>query len=351
MLIGGFRKHVFADLRPYVCTFEECDLRLFADRHMWFNHELECHRAEWFCRFCSHPPFGSEARMKAHMGHQHGAFSSPNQIPLLIKASKQSVDHIPATACPLCDWDTALRGLNSHTPQNEKLVVTLEEFRRHLGTHMEQLALFALPRRYKDGEDNADSNEAAAMGHSDSQSRHLSRTETMSWKTVSSRGATFDKAVPDVSMSVVPNIGMQSGNVYPWSQQPLDMYNCFVKPFPIYGAAIGQVCTTEGDLCMQGGLTSGRYLEHNVSRIEIKGRSICHSIEADFPLWMRPSPRVGHAALLVGKNFIIFGGKIEYNYPTPDCDNVLYLFDTSKARLALCQSKTDLVRHRALVET
>ena len=48
---------------------------------------------------------------------------------------------------------------------------------------MEQLALFALPRSNKSEQNNnADSNEAAAMGCSDSQSRHLSRIEAMSWK-------------------------------------------------------------------------------------------------------------------------------------------------------------------------
>lgn len=76
---------------------------------------------------------------------------------------------------------------------------------------MEQLALFALPQSPNGGEESADSNEAAAMAHSDSQSRHLSRKETMSWKTVSNGEATFDKAVPDVSTNVVPSIGVDHG--------------------------------------------------------------------------------------------------------------------------------------------
>ncbi len=40
------RKHVLRDLRPYVCTFEDCELQLFPDRRTWFSHELKNHRRE-----------------------------------------------------------------------------------------------------------------------------------------------------------------------------------------------------------------------------------------------------------------------------------------------------------------
>lgn len=147
------------------------------------------------------------------MRHQHAQFSSPIQLPALIKASRQSVDRIPATACPLCHRDTILRDLNTHTPSDDTLVVTLEQFRRHLGADMEQLALFALPRGYKDEGENADSNAAAAMAHSDSPSRCLSETDAMSLGDVARLEA--NEAIHDAGMTMV--------DVHPWSKQPLEM--------------------------------------------------------------------------------------------------------------------------------
>lgn len=326
-----------------MCTFEECDLKLFADRHAWFNHELECHRLEWCCRFCSHPSFGSETKLSAHMRHQHAQFSFPSQLPALIKASKQSVDRIPATACPLCHWDATLRDLNKHTTLDETLVVTLEQFCQHLGAHMEQLALFALPRSYKEEEGNANSNEAAAMAHSDSQSRHLS-TEEMSWKTLSSREVTSDKAIPDVSTSIAPDVGVHRRDSYPWSRKPLDMSKCNFQPFPSFKAAVSQRCSKEGDLYVQGGQVNLSMLQ-NVWTIETNGTSTCN------PIWTNsrgPGPRSYHAALLVGNTFIVFGGLGRGHKST---DNVLFLMNTSEVRPALSQSKTDLARHTNLVDS
>ena len=342
MLTAGIRKHVFTDIRPYVCTFEECDLKLFADRHAWFNHELECHRLEWRCRFCSHPPFGSETKLSTHMRQKHAQFSLPSQLPALIKASRQSVDRISATACPLCHWDATLRDLNRHTPLDETLVVTLEQFRQHLGAHMEQLALFALPRSYKE-EETANSNEAAAMAHSDSQSRHLS-TEEMSWKTLSSREMTIDKAIPDVSTSIAPDIGVHPRDSDPWSCKLLDMSKCDIKPFPNFRAAVSQRCSKEGYLYGHGGSYYLANQKQDMWTIDTDGTSTCYPI-ATKP--RGPGPRSHHAALLFGNTFIVFGGLTTSN----PMDNSLYLMDTSEVRPALSQSETDLARHKNLVDS
>ena len=339
MLTAGIRKHVFTDLRPYVCTFEECDLKLFADRHAWFSHELECHRLEWCCRFCSHPPFGSETRLSTHMRQKHAQFSLPSQLPALIRASRQSVDRIPATACPLCHWDATLSDLNKQTPSDETLVVTLEQFRQHLGAHMEQLALFALPRSYKE-EETANSNEAAAMAHSDSQSRHLS-TEEMSWKTLSSREVTIDKAIPDVSTSIAPDIGVHLRDPYLWSRKSLDMSKCDISPFN-FRAAVSQRCSKEGDLYVHGGSYDSAKRKQDMWTIDTDGTSTCYPIATNS---RGPGPRSYHAALLVGNTFIVFGGFIKISSIEKPVDNILYLMNTSEVRPALSQSDTDLARH------
>ena len=113
------------------------------------------------------------------MRSQHAQVSNPVQLLALIQAGKQSVDCIPATACPLCPWEDALGKISPEISATETLVVTLDQFRRHLGSHMEQLALFALPRNYKD---EADSNEAAAVAHSDTKSRDFVNDDAISWQ-------------------------------------------------------------------------------------------------------------------------------------------------------------------------
>ncbi|KAL3477454.1 hypothetical protein BJX99DRAFT_226268 [Aspergillus californicus] len=41
-----WKRHVFRDLRPYVCTFTECQNaeKLYATRHEWLYHEMQMHR-------------------------------------------------------------------------------------------------------------------------------------------------------------------------------------------------------------------------------------------------------------------------------------------------------------------
>ena len=201
---------------------------------------------------------------------------------------------------------------------DETLVVTPEQFRRHLGAHMEQLALFALPRSYKYEEEDADSNEAAVMAVSDSQSRHFSRTEAMSWKTVSSRGEKVDDIFPGTSIK--PDTGTD-----PWSNQPMDMH--IVLPFPRYGAAMVSV---EKYLCISGGLVDGVTVKNDAWLFEANETWTCYSI-ATKPEGL--GPRVGHAAVSIGEGLIIFGGGTKSSREGP-LDNTLYLWAPSNTRPA-----------------
>lgn len=263
------------------------------------------------------------------MRHRHAHFSSSTQLPALIKASRQSVDRIPAASCPLCHWDATLRDLTSHISADETVVVTTGQFRQHLGAHMEQLALFALPRSYEYEEENEEksihTNDAAAMAHSDSRTRHL-LSEEMSWKTVSSPGVASDKVIPDVGMSIAPNISVHSRDLYPWSQQPLDMSAFIFKPFPRSGLATGQLCSKGGCLYIQGGEFDGDPVDHDVWTIETNETPTCYSIATNL---QGPGKRMGHAALLVGNTFIVYGGH-GYDKNGPHLDEELYLLNTSE---------------------
>ena len=79
--------------------------------------------------------------------------------------------------CPLCDtWNSSLQKANN---TDEDVVVTTEKFQRHLGQHLEKLALFALPRlQLEDDDENVGSHDALGKdkGH-DSQQLNIDRLE------------------------------------------------------------------------------------------------------------------------------------------------------------------------------
>jgi hypothetical protein len=80
----------------------------------------------------------------------HSETFTSAQLPALITWCGESVDKISAASCPLCDdWKALLQNRNLQLVKisNKPLYGTLEDFRRHLGRHMEQLALFSLPRQ------------------------------------------------------------------------------------------------------------------------------------------------------------------------------------------------------------
>lgn len=84
----SWTRHVFKDLMPYSCVFENCaeSKRMFDSRHEWFNHEL-----------------------KTHLG------------------KGMVVDVLSDSLCPLCHEEMSIGRLE-----------------RHLARHLEELALFVI---------------------------------------------------------------------------------------------------------------------------------------------------------------------------------------------------------------
>lgn len=135
------RKHVLSDLEPYVCTYPGCSLDTYQSQHAWFDHELLIHRGTWPCSQCGEVA-GTADILQTHVSTQHADQISPQQLPLVVEQSRRPVKFIQPNECPFCDEEWA-RGEVSDT---EALVVTLDEFRRHLGQHLQRIALFSLPR-------------------------------------------------------------------------------------------------------------------------------------------------------------------------------------------------------------
>ena len=114
---------------------------------------------------------------------------------------------------------------------------------------------------------------------------------------------------------------------YPWSQRQLHFTLPNVNPFPRYGAAVNSVASKDGAIYIMGGLINGSTVTGDLWMVE--GAS---PTPACFPVATTsegPGPRVGHASLLVGNAFIVFGGdtKTEEN---DLLDDTLYLLNTCK---------------------
>jgi ankyrin repeat protein len=159
-----WRKHVFGDLRPYICTFEECDIKLFSGQREWFEHELSHHRAQWCCDFCGKDDFRSLKVFKDHVRSRHMQSMKNHQLDALSEASRRSIDHIPASDCPFCqEWEVKLRLANPNISADEIVAVTPIQFRHHVGAHMQQLALFSVPRDFLEGD--ADTKSVTSLGN------------------------------------------------------------------------------------------------------------------------------------------------------------------------------------------
>ncbi|PGH08788.1 hypothetical protein AJ79_05887 [Helicocarpus griseus UAMH5409] len=104
----SWARHIFDDLQPYICTFPDCPTpnRTYNRRRVWFNHEKTVHRS---------------ARYQRDGG-------SPSSV--ILPQISGPVDNVSTVDCPLC----------------KETVRNLNHLERHLARHLEQLALFAMPR-------------------------------------------------------------------------------------------------------------------------------------------------------------------------------------------------------------
>ena len=150
------RKHVLQDLEPYICTFPGCGLDTYHSQHSWFEHELLIHRTNWVCPKCSEV-FKSSEGLQSHIVISHRQEISSNQVAAIVKQSRRQTQGISPSDCPLCDEDWASADSGA-TSSDELLLVDMQQFQRHLGHHLQQIALFSLPRLNRDqgvGSNNA----------------------------------------------------------------------------------------------------------------------------------------------------------------------------------------------------
>ncbi|KAF8246923.1 hypothetical protein K440DRAFT_585247 [Wilcoxina mikolae CBS 423.85] len=167
----SWKRHVFKDLRPYVCTFSKCPRanHLFESRRDWFQHEVELHRREWFCKACQ-VTSPSPKVFEEHLREKHCGLVSNDELPTLIARCERPIKS--TQLCHLC-----------------KEEVKPNVLQRHLGAHLQQIALFVLPCSMSDDDDLG--SKAAHANDEDTNSWSNSELEFNSIGTVNSEQARY----------------------------------------------------------------------------------------------------------------------------------------------------------------
>lgn len=149
----------------------------------------------------------------------------------------------------------------------------------------------------------------------------------------------------DVRQGALQNARPQGGppqeSPYPWSSRRLNF--TAGNPFPRYGAAINSVASKDGIVYIMGGLVGGATVKGDLWLTEMGNGSLsCYPISTTGD---GPGPRVGHASLLVGNAFIVFGGDTKLA-DNDDLDDTLYLLNTCKLLLPATLTWTDSIQQQ-----
>lgn len=129
----------------------------------------------------------------------------------------------------------------------------------------------------------------------------------------------------------------QENSPYPWSQRRLNFTVTNTNPFPRYGAAVNSSSSKDGSIYLMGGLINGSTVKGDLWMVECgptgMGSMTCFPVATTSE---GPGPRVGHASLLVGNAFIVFGGDTKMDEGDM-LDDTLYLLNTCKPEHTLCE--------------
>ncbi|KAJ9658804.1 Negative regulator of mitotic exit [Coniosporium apollinis] len=116
-----------------------------------------------------------------------------------------------------------------------------------------------------------------------------------------------------------------SDSPYPWTQRRMT-FTAGALPFPRYGAAVNSNASKEGSIYLMGGLINGSTVKGDLWMVEAGHSGMaCYQVPTTAE---GPGPRVGHASLLVGNAFIVFGGDTKMD-ENDVLDDTLYLLNTS----------------------
>ncbi|KAF5590632.1 zinc finger transcription factor ace1 [Fusarium pseudoanthophilum] len=150
-----WKKHVFSDLFPYICIESDCPApdQDFQRRHEWADHVKKHHWKTWTCSLGCNENFDSSQDMKRHLTQKHSGMAELAHLDSLLTMCERPRSESEPTGCPLC---------------NERQS-SFKQYKRHVGRHQEDLALFALPKLEDEEEGKRGEEEDEAESDDESQ--------------------------------------------------------------------------------------------------------------------------------------------------------------------------------------
>lgn len=131
---------------------------MFDSFKAWRSHELDRHRRQWVCQLCG-TVCQDRSDTLTHLKSRHRHDLNDCQIDIIVEASSHYPETIHAKDCPFCDFPEASRQQKPETSSQEARV-NARRFMKHVGRHLEQLALFVMPQPEVESDGGLGSNAA-----------------------------------------------------------------------------------------------------------------------------------------------------------------------------------------------
>lgn len=161
------RRHVFGDLRPFTCLLSQCAESNvdFDRRHNWQLHVSRYHWSSWHCPFKCEGSFPSAAELSRHVKDKHLPNGDDQELETVVLLGKKTASADIINQCPVCG----------------SVVSGLKDYIKHVGRHLEQLALFSLPslEEQNPAEDVASDEQISAQSSLDMSSQSFSQAVSL----------------------------------------------------------------------------------------------------------------------------------------------------------------------------
>lgn len=184
----AWRSHLKHDLRPYICTYNECTepIVLYESWEDWTRHEQWAHQQRiWRCSEHPHDEYVELAAYEDHVRTYHAASMDQLLSSELLK-SQESVSQVCDRPCPFCQC------------QFERSI----DMQQHTAGHLEMIAMLSLPNL-----DNVDNSSEAGNTNSNSANRNYAESKAGDFD--QTEPLAFSENSPSGSTAIVTEIGTE----------------------------------------------------------------------------------------------------------------------------------------------
>ncbi|KAK5988292.1 hypothetical protein PT974_12436 [Cladobotryum mycophilum] len=181
----AWKKHVFRDLQPYICLSAACSMphHLYSCRSEWAKHMRKDHWKTWKCFFGCSEIFSTAEGFRSHVETNHKENFLVSRLDTFENLSSRQEFKKLEQKCPLCF---------------EVEIKSARQYETHVGSHLENLALFTLPTLEIDGEEEEqDDDDDDDDDRDDDEDQELQKSAKEPWSINSNVLQHYEEAVAE----------------------------------------------------------------------------------------------------------------------------------------------------------